>query len=515
MNENRQRLLELCTFHDLCISNSFFRTKPQHKVSWRHPRSKHWHQLDLILVRRAAVKNVLHIRSCHSADSDTDHSLVCCKIRMQPQKSHRTKTKRNPRIDVSKMSQPDLMEQFAQTFEKECGALQPGDSATEKWEALRDTMYCTALATFGKRSSKSHDWFKAKSTVMTTVTEAKRAALAQYKRAPSERNLQILRIARSKAQQTARLCANEYWTELSENIQSAAITGNIRKMYNGIKKAVGPTLNKTSPLRSSTRQVIKDKRHQLVRWVEHYSDLYSRENIVSPSALDAVDCPPTMEELDTELPLQELSKAIDSLASGKAPGCDGISSDLIKHCKTTLLYSLHVVLCQCWQEVAVPQDTRDAKIITLVKNKGERSDCNNYKGISLLSIFGKVFAKVILVQLRKLAERVYPESQCGFRAERSTTDMVFSLHQLQDKCREQQKPLYIAFIDLRKAFDLVSREGLFQILPTIGCPPKLQSMIESFQTNIKGTLQFNGSSSRPFDICSSVKQGCVLAPTLF
>ena len=50
MNENGQRLLELCTFHDLCITNSFH-TKPQHKVSWRHPRSKHWHQLDLILVR--------------------------------------------------------------------------------------------------------------------------------------------------------------------------------------------------------------------------------------------------------------------------------------------------------------------------------------------------------------------------------------------------------------------------------------------------------------------------------
>ena len=52
------------------------------------------------------------------------------------------------------MSQPDLTEQFAQTFEKESGSLQPGDPATEKWEALRDTMYRTALATFGKRSSK-------------------------------------------------------------------------------------------------------------------------------------------------------------------------------------------------------------------------------------------------------------------------------------------------------------------------------------------------------------------------
>ena len=59
MDENGQRLLELCTFHDQCISNSFH-TKPQHKVSWRHPRSKHWHQLDLILVRCAAIKNVFY-----------------------------------------------------------------------------------------------------------------------------------------------------------------------------------------------------------------------------------------------------------------------------------------------------------------------------------------------------------------------------------------------------------------------------------------------------------------------
>ena len=70
---------------------------------------------------------------------------------------------------------------------------------------------------------------------------------------------------------------------------------------------------------------------------------------------------------------------------------------------------------------------RDAKIITIFKNKGERSDCNNYRGISLLRVIGKVFAKAILIRLQKLAERTYPESQCGFRDERSTTDMVFSL----------------------------------------------------------------------------------------
>ena len=164
---------------------------------------------------------------------------------------------------------------------------------------------------------------------------------------------------------------------------------------------------------------------------------------------------------------------------------------------------------------AVPQDMRDAKIITLYKNKGERSDCNNYRGISLLSIVGKVYARVVLARLQKLADRVYPESQCGFRAKRSTIDMVFSIRQLQEKCREQNMPLYVAFIDLTKAFDLVSREGLFQILPKIGCPPKLLSIIESFHNNMKGTVQFDGRLSDSLDIRSGVKQGCVLAPTLF
>ena len=58
-------------------------------------------------------------------------------------------------------------------------------------------------------------------------------------------------------------------------------------------------------------------------------------------------------------------------------------------------------------------------------------------------------------------------------------------------------PLYVCFIDLTKAFDLVSRDGLFKVLPKIGCPPKLQSMIESFHTDTKGR-----------------QTGCVLAPTL-
>ena len=76
-------------------------------------------------------------------------------------------------------------------------------------------------------------------------------------------------------------------------------------------------------------------------------------------------------------------------------------------------------------------------------------------------------------------------------------------------------PLYVAFIDLTKAFDLVSRDGLLDLLLKIGCPPKLFSVIRSFHTDTKATVQFDGSLSEPFTIRSGVKQGCVLAPTLF
>ena len=89
----------------------------------------------------------------------------------------------------------------------------------------------------------------------------------------------------------------------------------------------------------------------------------------------------------------------------------------------------------------------------------DHSTTDATRGISLLSIVGKVFARVVLARLQTLASTVYPEAQCGFRSERSTLDMIFATRQIQEKCVEQQMPLYIAFIDLTKAFDLVSRTG--------------------------------------------------------
>lgn len=94
-------------------------------------------------------------------------------------------------------------------------------------------------------------------------------------------------------------------------------------------------------------------------------------------------------------------------------------------------------------------------------------------------------------------------------------NMIFSLRQLQEKCREQRRPLYIAFIYLTKAFDLVSRKGFFTLLQRIGCPPRLLRMITSFHEDMRGNVQYDGSPSDTFQLKSGVKQSRVLAPKLF
>ena len=163
------------------------------------------------------------------------------------------------------------------------------------------------------------------------------------------------------------------------------------------RKAFGPYAIKTAPLKTTTGEIITDRAKQMERWAEHYLELYSRETVVTDTAVGNSSPLPVMEELDDPPTIEELSKAIDSLASGNAPGNDGIPPEVIKAGKdTSLLEHLHELLLQCWEEGSVPQDLRDANSITLYKNKGDRSDCNNYRGISLLRIVGKIFARVML-----------------------------------------------------------------------------------------------------------------------
>ena len=515
LNENGQRILELCCFHGLCVTNTYFQDKELHKVSWRHPRSRHWHQLDLAITRRKDLGNVLHTRSYHSAVCDTDHSFVVSKVRLAPRKRHHSKQKCRPRVNTRNTNNPERTQEFLSCLEVSLADSSQDGSIESKWHKIRDAVYNCAVTAYGRKEHNNADWLEASWDEMEPVLEAKRQALMNYKKSPSQTSLEGLRAARHHVQLTSRRCANNYWLNLCKSIQDAADIGDTRRMYEGIKKAVGPSTSKVAPLKAKNGEIISDPTQQLERWVEYYLELYATKTHVARSALDSLPDLPILEELDALPTMEELDKALNALASGKAPGADGIPSEVLKIGKPILMQPLYELLCLCWENGYIPQDMRDAITVTLYKNKGDCSDCNNYRGISLLSIAGKAFARVSLSRLQKLASRVYPESQCGFRPGRSTTDMIFSLRQMQEKCREQQMPLYIAFIDLTKAFDLVSRKGLLEILKKIGCPPRLLKIIASFHENTRNSVRFKGATSEAFPVGSGVKQGCVLAPTLF
>ena len=167
-------------------------------------------------------------------------------------------------------------------------------------------------------------------------------------------------------------------------------------------------------------------------------------------------------------------------------------------------------LFQCmWRKEAIPQDFKDASIIHLYKRKGNPQVCDNHRGISLLSIAGKILAKILLNRLNAHLDQAgpIPESQCGFRKDRGTIDMIFTARQLQEKCQGQNLDLYITFVDLTKAFDTVSRDGLWKI--------RYIAMVRQFHDGMQARVQNDGEYSEPFPVTNGVEQGCVMAPTLF
>ena len=113
-----------------------------------------------------------------------------------------------------------------------------------------------------------------------------------------------------------------------------------------------------------------------------------------------------------------------------------------------------------WRKEAIPQEYKDAPIIHLYKRKGNPQVFENQRGISLLSIAGKILAKILLFRLNVHFDQKepIPECQCGFRKDRGTIDMIFTTRKLQEKSQEQNVDLYTTFVDLTKAFEIVSRD---------------------------------------------------------
>ena len=202
------------------------------------------------------------------------------------------------------------------------------------------------------------------------------------------------------------------------------------------------------------------------------------------------------DSLDDPIIESELEQALKNTKLGKSPGPDGVLAEVIVKGGTRLKAFLLTMAMNFWSTENITTDLIDPNIAIIYK-KGDRSHCGNYRGVSLFSVVGKIFADIILQRLNNLAELIYAQSQSGYRSGRSTIDGIFTLRQLMEKSREQQRNMYIAFVDFIKAFDTVSRDLLYRILSRLGCPAKFVRIIKKLYTNEHARL-VDGELTSPF-----------------
>ena len=164
----------------------------------------------------------------------------------------------------------------------------------------------------------------------------------------------------------------------------------------------------------------------------------------------------------------------------------------------------------------MPQQWKDAIIMVLHKKK-DRTECGNYRGISLVAHAGKILLKIIARRLSEYCERVgiLPEEQSSFRPNRSTTDIMFVICRLQELVRKKRIPLYVCFIDLTKTYDSVDRTLLWTVLARFGVTQNMISVIRQFHDGMRACVRLDDRvCSRWFAVEQGLRQGYVPAPLL-
>ena len=515
MNSNGLRLLTFCAEHKLCITNSLFQLPNKYKTSWMHPRSKQWHLLDYIIVRRSSISEVKITRAMRGADFSTDHRMILTKISLavRPKSRIRGSTRK---LNYGLLSSTQHREEYMEAVSTKLRNLSEGD-LDHAWTQLSDTLQSAGLETLGTSRKRHRDWFDESDQEIKDLLRTKNAA---HNAAISNPNSIYLRRkfaeVRAETQRRLREIEDKWWQSFARELQSYDDTNDIHKFYEAMRASVGPTKRASMPVRSTTGELLQTRNEILNRWKDHFSTLLNERSDYDPSIIDELPLIPTDEQLWSPPGRDEVHKIIEGLKNNKSPGPDGVAAELLKCGPPELMDVLLDLVARAWESGTIPQIWKDANLVTIYKNKGDRADCGNSRGIALLAVAGKILAKLINRRVAThIGEQLIPESQCGFRPNRGTCDMIFVARQLIEKCREQHVNIYMAFVDLSKAFDRVPRELLWSILRRFGCPDNIVALIQSFHDGMKVRVSVSGVLSDEFEVTTGVKQGCVMAPVLF
>ncbi|KAK3535381.1 hypothetical protein QTP70_011277 [Hemibagrus guttatus] len=244
-------------------------------------------------------------------------------------------------------------------------------------------------------------------------------------------------------------------------------------------------------------------------WKEYFEDLLNPTDTPSVEEPEAGDS-----EVDSFITQAEVTEVVQQLLGGKAPGVDEIRPEYLKSLDVVGLSWLTCLCNIAWRSGTVPLDWATGVVVPLFK-KGDRRVCSNYRGITLLSLPGKVYSRVLERRVQPLVEPQIQEEQCSFRPSRGTLDQLYTLHRVLEGSWEFAQPVHMCFVDLEKAFDRVPRGILWEVLWEYGVHGPLLRAVWSLYNRSRSLVRIASCKSGPFPVHVGLRQGCPLSPVLF
>ncbi|KAF7241799.1 Craniofacial development protein 2 [Varanus komodoensis] len=504
-NSNGLLLLKTCTAHDLIITNTIFCLPTRKKTSWMHPRSKHWHLIDYVIVRRKDRQDVRVTKAMPSADCWTDHRLIISKLSLQIKPKRRPQRNKTAmkKINVSKLRNPNTAASLAEDLDNQLSELQLEENAEKDWKHFWDIVHSSALKVLGPSHRKQQDWFDENDEEIKALLAEKHCLHRAHQNDPlSTVKKNDFNNARRTVQSKLRKMQDSWLSVKTDEIQKFADRNDVKRFYEALRSLYGPQPSGSCPLLDSDgATLITEKTLILQRWAERFQSVLNHPSSINNGVIDRMPQADTNHSLDAPLSKPETLQAISKLSSGKASGSDVIPAEVYKEGGAMLVNKLTPLFQSFWNQGSILQEQRCIHRAPLQEER---------------KLTSKILARVLLNRLTDhLEQDLLPEMQCGFRKECGTVDMIFAAQQLQEKCQEQNRELYTIFVDLTKAFDTVSRESLWHIMSKFGCPDRFILMVRQFHDGMTALVLDDGEASEAFPITNGVKQGCVLALTLF
>ena len=515
-NKNGKDLLQFCATNGLCIMNTFFQHKRIHKYTWYRESLGQRSLIDFCIVSADLFSSVSDVRVKRGAELSTDHHLVVCSVKeLRPAKPHKElRPQKTYRIKWESLADEKIRSTFASAVASMFKDLPcPTDDIETEWNLFRTAVITSAATSCGRKrvgvakgGEKRTPWWNQE------VKEAILAKKAAYKAWISNKSSANLRMQYTSARTTAATKVKESkeraWEEFGQKLDNDYRTAN-KVFWQTIRRLRGKRSKAATFIEDADGDLLTHQTGILNRWREYFCDLL---NPVSTTPTETSNEEQIGEEI--HLTETEVKAAIKSLKAGKAPGKDGIRPEMLKAMNGFGVRWLTRVCKVAWKTGKVPQQWQTSVIIPIHK-KGDKKKCTNYRGISLLSLPGKVYAKCLEKRCREIVESKLEDAQCGFRPGRCTMDQIFALQQIFEKSWEYAKDVYACFVDLEKAYDRVPRDKLWAVLLEYGVNGQLLSAIKSLYKQSTVYVRVNGKETKPFNVSVGLRQGCVLSPLLF